>query len=623
MGTFLQAMWSILDGKCLYISATDSLNLTPHTFFGHHFSPILLLFAGIYAIFRTPLALLILISIMVGIAALPLYSIGIKTTKSKVVAFSFALAYLLNPLIHDGTVQNMHIIEAVQPLLIFSLLLSILGKNYRRYFILLILYLACKENVSIVAIFLGIYIWLGLHNRKAAFTTILIALGWGIVAIATIHFTGKNIGEYASYFTRYGMIGDTPRAFITTLLLNPVKVIQVITSHIEGLVRISLPTGIFPLFSGWAILLILPNTLQGLLSNIWPMYLFTSYYAMDTLPYYFYSGLVGIAFLRRIGMKKNTMTTESTSKRVSKIICVVSSIWILTGTVYLLFTPRYSNYKIFSPANWKMGIWEGQWAKTIKSVPSKKIVSSDLLLYSYLYDRLEWGCFPITSKGDYIVACPFGNWYFWERERYLRHLMQILKEGKYGVKEYDAGLIILEKGYSMVKNEKVAGEIFGNFEGESLHGKIGRNIADLEAYNKASRYGNTAAGSNSLVYGPYIPLPPGDYSVQFRIKTTRNAPNNAIAILDVCGHSGQKIYSQRDITGDDFKTSGKYEIFTLYFHLKEKDNLEWRVYFTGLADVWVDKIQLFAPHLNMDDMCEIVNSFNHRFYQKKFDEIEL
>ena len=174
----------------------------------------------------------------------------------------------------------------------------------------------------------------------------------------------------------------------------------------------------------------------------------------------------------------------------------------------------------------------------------------------------------------------------------------------------------------MVKNEKVAGEIFGNFEGESLHGKIGRNIADLEAYNKASRYGNAATGPNSLVYGPYIPLPPGDYSVQFRIKTTRNAPNNAIAILDVCGHSGQKIYSQRDITGDDFKTRGKYEIFTLYFHLKEKDNLEWRVYFTGLADVWVDKIQLFAPHLNMDDMCEIVNSFNHRFYQKKFDEIE-
>ncbi len=97
-----------------------------------------------------------------------------------------------------------------------------------------------------------------------------------------------------------------------------------------------------------------------------------------------------------------------------------------------------------------------------------------------------------------------------------------------------------------------------------------------------------------LNYGPYEELPAGRYQVYFRLRTNKPGISRQIARLDVStfvNHEQQVILSQKEIRGKDFKRTG-YQDFTLNFTLPEFRRVEFRTWFSGNADLFLEKIVL-------------------------------
>lgn len=150
---------------------------------------------------------------------------------------------------------------------------------------------------------------------------------------------------------------------------------------------------------------------------------------------------------------------------------------------------------------------------------------------------------------------------------------------------------------------KVLPEMFlmpSRFEGESLHRKTGRNVHDNTASNGTARFANKHHDNpDFLVFGPYQRVAlPGDYVARFYLKIENNTVDRQLAILDIFSDR-TGVLAHKGLTGGDFKKTTAYQPFELDFTIQptypqEIHRLEFRVYFTGNADLWVDYIELIS-----------------------------
>ena len=99
--------------------------------------------------------------------------------------------------------------------------------------------------------------------------------------------------------------------------------------------------------------------------------------------------------------------------------------------------------------------------------------------------------------------------------------------------------------------------------------------------------------SKHFVYGPFIQLPKGKYSVLYRLKITRDLGTNNLAVLDVSANFGKEIIASRTIRLCDFGRAQHFEEFGLPFELtKEYEGIEFRIMYLGETDLYFDRVVL-------------------------------
>lgn len=133
--------------------------------------------------------------------------------------------------------------------------------------------------------------------------------------------------------------------------------------------------------------------------------------------------------------------------------------------------------------------------------------------------------------------------------------------------------------------------------------------SDLEmtdvTYNTValSRYTNAVVTEDALwakkgevvgVGGPYQDFPPGKYRVEYRLKTGYYPHDmmDILATIRVQKSGGAIIFNWRELKRTDFSTLEDFENFGLTFELKEKTTLEFFTSFTGMTDMWLQKIHV-------------------------------
>ena len=126
-------------------------------------------------------------------------------------------------------------------------------------------------------------------------------------------------------------------------------------------------------------------------------------------------------------------------------------------------------------------------------------------------------------------------------------------------------------------------------------------LADQTAQDGQCIFRPAGAGSNVMWYGPYMPLPAGQYLVSTRLKVASNTATAALLRIDVVSASGAEIYGGIWIAPNMFKNSNSWELFTIPVTIPNGiSNLEVRgiSFQTGITDVSLDYIQISPAGIN-------------------------
>jgi hypothetical protein len=131
------------------------------------------------------------------------------------------------------------------------------------------------------------------------------------------------------------------------------------------------------------------------------------------------------------------------------------------------------------------------------------------------------------------------------------------------------------------------------FEAEVLNRNTGMVRFDSQASNRfAVRAEVVRDKEGHLVFGPYKDYPQGNYRATFRLKTNNSTLPGRLLTLDVSTGKGKRIIAAKDIYGKNFLKEDSYQDFPLSFTLERDSQLEFRVYFTRISDLWVDYIKV-------------------------------
>ncbi len=141
------------------------------------------------------------------------------------------------------------------------------------------------------------------------------------------------------------------------------------------------------------------------------------------------------------------------------------------------------------------------------------------------------------------------------------------------------------------------------WEGEDLRHEAnsGVNIYDQNALNGYAWQGQAGVHTPGYWYGPYtLDLSPGQaYRAYFRLKTSNVNTTEVAAILDVVDHTtdsqGRYVLRQLGLLrlrGIDFRESNVYQEFGVDLNYTDQGTLglEFRTYFTGVADLALDRV---------------------------------
>ena len=130
-------------------------------------------------------------------------------------------------------------------------------------------------------------------------------------------------------------------------------------------------------------------------------------------------------------------------------------------------------------------------------------------------------------------------------------------------------------------------------EAEDLPSNTGRIIARKKAFHGEVRCARPGDESNYMVFGPYIQIPPGQYQVDFILKSTCRS-SDVYGWCDVVGGHGEIILAQASfpLATFDLEEGENFRTIRLKFRCEGDEHMEFRVFYPGKGTIWVDRITL-------------------------------
>jgi len=155
LGIFNQAFWTTINSDKLFYYTCELYFVPKGSFFGIHFSPILILLLPFYSLFQNPEMLLFLQTIIIGIGAYPLYLIY-KEKNIKNLSLIFPLLYLINPIIHGINSYDFHVQIFIPTLFFWSYYFYERGNTILHFFFIILMAFV-QEQVSYIIVFIGVW----------------------------------------------------------------------------------------------------------------------------------------------------------------------------------------------------------------------------------------------------------------------------------------------------------------------------------------------------------------------------------------------------------------------------------------------------------------------------------
>ncbi|MCM8781765.1 MAG: DUF2079 domain-containing protein [Candidatus Omnitrophica bacterium] len=280
-----QTLYNILHG-----SISSSILGVP--FLGNHLNLILFLIAPIYAIFRSPVILLLLQTIALGLSGYPIYLIA-KEELPKRFSVLVLFSYLFYPCIGYVNLYEFH--PTVFATFFISMLLYFMYKDrLRAFFVFVILALLCQENIPLVILPLGLYLLIIKKSFKWWFPTIVIGGIWfWLAAYKLIPLFGKGTIKFIGI---YGYLGNNMAEILKNILTHPIQIISIVLrkDNLIYLGQIFGPVLFLPILSPLNFLGALPTLLQHLLSLRETEHTIFYHYTAEIIPFVFFAAIFSL-----------------------------------------------------------------------------------------------------------------------------------------------------------------------------------------------------------------------------------------------------------------------------------------------------------------------------------------
>lgn len=290
LGAFEQGFWNATKGTLFFYSLEGEMSR-----FGRHFSPIFIFMLPIYALHRDPTTLLVLQTLALGLAAVPLYLFARIRLANPFVALVVSALYLASPIVHDINIVNeFHEIAFIVPLL-FLAFYAIETERWRLYAVAAVGALLVKEEAALTVAALGMYLLLFTRQRRIGLVTALGSLVWLVLVVEVLMpvLRGPN-GPVP--FPGYDYLGKGIFGIAVGVVTKVGELLRVMTEQPkqEYLYWLLEPVGFLVLLAPEVLLVALPALLEVLASTFPPTYQIFERYAAPIIPFVFVAAVVAI-----------------------------------------------------------------------------------------------------------------------------------------------------------------------------------------------------------------------------------------------------------------------------------------------------------------------------------------
>lgn len=478
-GIFNQVFWNSMHGRFFQSSLSSALSTNVvhqgqvsevyYHRLGQHFTPALLLWLPIYALFPSPIALTVLQVTLVTVAGLVLYILARQYLEPKLSAMISVSFYGANAVI-GPTLANFHDICQI-PLFVFSLLLAMEKRWWPLFWILAALILAVREDAGVVLFGVGFYLILSKRYPKIGLAVCTLSFAY-MVALTNLimpmfsedisqRFMMERFGQYAE-----GNEASTLE-ILWGMISNPWRLVREIFTPffatLKYLLGQWLPLAFVPavapaswIVAGFPLLKLFSAKGLSVLS-------ITIRYAMTVVPGLFYGAILWWA--KRESKIENSPVLSVKFQRFWAVCICLSLFFTFTSnpnrTFYFLVPDSVKPW-VYVPAHQQ---WQhiSQMRPLLDKIPDAASVAATTYIIPHLSSRRAILRFPRmefrndtkeVEKVQYIIVD------LWRLNRYrvafksdrqrletiVPRIEELYNSGEYGITNFRDGVVLLEKG---------------------------------------------------------------------------------------------------------------------------------------------------------------------------------
>jgi len=291
LGYYDQLLWNITRGNGALVSLPE-MNA-----WGDHLSPIMYLLAPLYAVWSTPVLLLVAQSVILGLGAVPVYALARRRLGDEPLAATLAVLYLVNPSLHGINLRDFHAAALAIPLLLATV--YFFEANRPGWCLAaLLLVLGSREDAALPVFGLGL--WIAVARRRWIHGVGLALASLGLLVALTELVIPHFRGAAYPHLGRYGHLGGTVREILGTLLFHPLSSLgdMATVGRLIYFLAILGPLGFLPLLGLLDLLPALPVLAENLLGRDPILFHHRTQYNAFILPFLVVAAISGVARLR-------------------------------------------------------------------------------------------------------------------------------------------------------------------------------------------------------------------------------------------------------------------------------------------------------------------------------------
>jgi uncharacterized membrane protein len=442
LGIYDNILWKTLHGDFL---GSSVIAYGKH--WAAHFDPILALLVPVYALAPNAETLLIVQAFWLGAGVFPLYLLATHKLKNPWFGVLLAGLYALHPALHGVNMFDFHSLALAIPLMMWAVYL--VATRSRWLWLALALLLACREDMALLACFIGAYALLERRPRTGA-AIIGVSLAYlafvkfAIMPDSGLMMTGDKVYGYAGFYSEMIPRKDEGvSGLVLNLVTNPIYALQVLCKEdkLRFFVQLFLPLLFLPLFAGRARILWLYGLVFIGLASRPNMFALNFQYSAVLFPMLFIATPEALA---RLGDDARLRALGLTAARLRPaLVSGMVAASLLTSWKFGVLVENDAFMAGWQPLtrhpDARLRLRADRVREMVAAIPADASVAASSEIGPQLSNRDQIYRWPDIRDADYLLL---GAWRFGDKEK---RRLEALKRRTFEVLDEHDGVVLLRR----------------------------------------------------------------------------------------------------------------------------------------------------------------------------------